>query len=171
MMKKSILLVAIIAIALASCKKEDDVAPAASAQSEPTAVRLDSITLAGFPATDGNGDTWDNSSDPDPFVEVWKSNVLLYSSTSHGNVPPSGVYDMNTASSGAMPITFADGTSMYIKLYDGDGTTNPADFIGQLQISDALEFFYTGDHASGFSDLEVTTGSGITFRLTGTFIY
>ena len=177
MMKKSILLLAMTTIALASCKKEDDPAPSTpAAQSDPTAVRLDSITLVGFPEMNDQGSYWDGGNGtnlPDPFVEVYKDGILLFTSSTQQSADPSGVHTMSMGGSGSLPISFGTGAGLEIELYDDDGdpATNAPDLIGRLQISDALGFFYGGDHASSFSDLQVTGTNNVSFRLTGTFIY
>ena len=178
MMKQSIILFALVALALASCKKEDDtVTPSTpAALTDPTAVRLDSITVIGFPEQNGGGSYWDGgngSNLPDPYVEVYKDNILLFTSGVVASASPTGSHDMSTPGSGARPIPFGEGSDLLIKLYDNDGdpNTNAPDFIGQFTITDALGFFYGGDHAAGFSQLQVTGSNDVTFLLTGTFIY
>ncbi len=175
-MKHPFLLLLCAAITLASCKKEDD-APASPSvptpASDPISVRLDAITLTGFNPTDENGNYWDGSdatNPPDPEVRVYKSNVLLYTSTIATNANPMVHHSMNTAASGALPIGYADGNSLRIELWDHDGGPY-YQYMGQVYISNALSFFYGGDHTAGFTDLQVTGNNGITFLLTGTFIY
>ncbi len=177
MMKKSMFLIPLFALALASCKKEDDPAPTTPATlSDPIAMRLDSITLAGFPEMNDQGSYWDGgdgSNLPDPFVKVYKDNILLFTSATQASASPSGVHDMSSGGTGSLPISFGENAPLKINLYDGDGdpSVNAPDFIGSLEIADPLGFFYGGDHAAGFSELEVTGSNGVTFRLTGTFIY
>lgn len=178
MMRTSISILALCALALSACNKDDDdnPAPAAVQRTEPTAVRLDSITVVSFPEQNDQGSYWDGgdgSNLPEPFVRVYKDGILLFTSTAASSASPTGSHDMSTPSSGALPISYSGGTDLLIKLYDDDGdpNTNAPDFIGQFQVTDALGFFYGGDHAVGFNDLQVTGSNGVTFLLTGTFIY
>ena len=176
MMKRHLLFLTLLAVALVACKKDDDpVAPAPPAvQGDPTAIRLDSITLAGFPALNPQGGFWDGgfgTNLPDPYVEVFKNGILVYTSTVQGDVPHNGIHSMSTGAVGSLPITFGAGTNMMIKVWDNDADPNDPDFIGQLVIDNALDFFYGGDQAAGFSDLPLTGSQDVNFRLTGTFIY
>ena len=178
MMNKSIILFALAALVLASCEKDDDPPTPATpaALTDPVAVRLDSITVVSFPELNDQGSYWDGgngSNLPDIYVEVFKDNILLFTSAAVASANPADSHPVSTPGSGALPINFGEGTNLLIKLYDDDGDpgTNAPDFIGQFYISDALGFFYGGDHAAGFSQLQVTGSNDVTFRLTGTFIY
>ncbi|MCB9171239.1 MAG: hypothetical protein H6594_12910 [Flavobacteriales bacterium] len=177
MMKRSLWMFALAAFALASCKKEETTSPSGSTSpSDPVSFRLETITLTGFDAMNGSGSYWDggNGSNPaDPFVKVYKENVLLFTSTVASSASNTGSYDMSAAASGALPIAYATGTKLEIELWDDDGdpNNNAPDYMGHVVIDDALTFFYGGDHASGFTDLQVTGTNGITFLLTGAFIY
>ncbi|MCB0792105.1 MAG: hypothetical protein H6595_02035 [Flavobacteriales bacterium] len=177
MMKRSLLICALVAFALASCKKDETTSPSGpTSQSDPVSFRLDSITLTGFNAMNGNGSYWDggNGSNPaDPFVNVYKEDVLLFTSTVASSASNTGSYAMSTPASGALPIAYGAGTKLEIALWDDDGdpNNNAPDYMGHVVIDDALTFFYGGDHAAGFTDLQVTGNNGITFLLTGTFVY
>lgn len=176
-MKKPILLFAVSILLITSCSKDDDTTPASTTPlSDPVALRLDSITLSGFAATNSAGSHWDGgngSNKPDVYIEVRKNGILVFTSAVKSSASPTGTHNLNTAQMGSLPITFNQTDDLEVKLYDDDGdpASNAPDYIGKVSINNLLPFFYGGDHSSGFSNTEVSGTANITLKLTGTFVY
>ena len=129
-----------------------------------------------FNEADGSGAYWDGgtgSNPADPFAQVTRDGIVMFTSTYVSSANSSANYDMNTAAGGTLPVAFEEGSEMEVQLWDDDGdpNTNPADYMGQFSTDDALAFFYQGDNATEFTDVEVTGGNGVIFKLSGTFTY
>ncbi|NNC82459.1 MAG: hypothetical protein HKN79_02700 [Flavobacteriales bacterium] len=157
----------------ASCEKEDDEPNNnSSGPDTPIAIQLESIVMTGFEPTDSSGDYWDSSTNPgDPYVEVFKSGALVYTSYQAQNPDHNATYPLNDAASGALPILYTEGESMTIHLQDLDSGT-AYDFMGSIVIDDAMSFFYNGDEAEEFINVPVSTSNGyVDLELSGTILY
>jgi hypothetical protein len=176
-MKNSILLFSLSLLIMTSCSKDDDTSPSSTTPlTDPVALRLDSITVDGFGAQNDAGSYWDGgdgSNKPDIYIEVRKNGILVFTSSPVNGASPTGTHNMNAAQMGVLPISFNETDDFKVDLYDNDGdpAVNAPDFIGRVTINNILPFFYGGDHAAGFSNVEVSGTRDITLKLTGTFIY
>ncbi len=170
---KNSLYILILVFALTSCKK-DDPQPAASssASAHPVSCTLESVVMTGFNPLNYLGEHYDSASNaPDPFIEISKDDVLVYTSVVIGGADNETSYPMNTAATGTLPITFIEGQSMSFRVEDNDSATD-TDFMGIFDIDDMFNFVYSGDQAEEFTDVFVSTQSGnVTFLLSGTFEY
>lgn len=172
---KNLILLCTMLVLFSACQKEEvepDTSSSTSTPSEPTAIQLESITLLGFDATDQNGNYWDSDTNtPDPFVKVFKSGALVFVSTSQTNADPNASYQMNTAESGELPVIYPENTTMQIEVREADGGTF-TQHMGEVHIEDAYNFFYNGDGATEFTNIEITTSNGsVRLMVSGTIVY
>jgi hypothetical protein len=155
-----------------SCEKDDDEPNNNSGPDTPVAIQLESIVMVGFDQTDSNGEYWDSSTNPpDPYVDVFKSGALVYTSNYIPNAGYNTTYSLNSGTSGAIPIVYTSDEYLKITVREGDGGTL-TDYMGQVDIADALNFFYNEDEAEEFVDVEVSTSNGaVRLQLSGSILY
>ncbi|NND94907.1 MAG: hypothetical protein HKN45_08575, partial [Flavobacteriales bacterium] len=103
--------------------------------------------------------------------EVFKSGALVFTSQSIGNADHNATYPMNTATSGALPITYTPNEPLRIVVKEPDSATE-TQYMGQIDIADAMNFFYNGDEADEFMDVAISTSNGsVNFQVSGSFNY
>lgn len=171
-MKNLLYLLGLVFI-FSSCEKdEDEPSNNSSGPDTPISLQLESIFMTGFDETDPNGNYWDSSTNPpDPYVEVFKSGALVFTSQSIGNADHNATYPMNTATSGALPITYTPNEPLRIVVKEPDSATE-TQYMGQIDIADAMNFFYNGDEADEFMDVAISTSNGsVNFQVSGSFNY
>lgn len=171
-MKKSLLLLAMIAV-LSSCSKDEDPvapAPAPVVIETPVTYTISTITLSDFNMTNASGQPWDALPNvgPDPFVQVVNGGTILFASTAAANVTTPGPHDMSTASVGSIPITLNYGSSTKFEVYDNDGN-GFTEFIGQAIMQGS--YLYANDNASQFTDVEIIGTNDVKVLVSGTFSY
>ena len=167
------LYILILLFAVTSCKKDDpEPVVTSSGPMHPVSFTIESVVMTGFNALDNFGDYWDSSTNsPDPFIEIFKSGAIVYSSVSVGGADNETSYPMNTSATGSMPILFSEGESMRLRVWEYDSAPD-IQYMDQLFMDDAYNFFYTGDQAESFTDVFVSTDvSDINFLISGTFEY
>lgn len=125
-------------------------------QVTPDSVFVIEINVTRFPATNIQGQGWDATSDADIFVQIWKNNEQVWSSSMvHQNVTP----DTNYIFIPGTTLALSDPLAQYsIQLYDQDNASED-DYMGGINF-----ISYSDDN--GFPELLILDDGGeVAFEL------
>ena len=124
---KNILFLSIMFVLFFSCSKES---------SNPTQVSITGVTLNSFPVTESNGASWDLTSGPDIYFQIYQGSTLVYEH-------PTYFENINTAQSFtlATPIDLIPSNEYIFQLMDYDNLDDD-DWMGGIS-------FYPYSEGSG----------------------
>lgn len=101
--------------------------PACEQEKTPVKIRVSSITLSSFPATD-NGAGWDLTSGPDVYIEITQGTTLVYQSGYVQNLATVQTYNDI--------VEFSNPQATYsIKVYDYDDGLTADDYMGGINFT------------------------------------
>ncbi len=169
-MKIIAIVCSLAAVLFSSCKKEECEIPVQPESIKtPAAINITSFTLFGFNALKIDGEYWDSATNlPDPFVEFYNDESLVYRSDVIGSANSQAIYELNTPAVGVLPVSLPASSYGTIVLLDSDGT-NVFEEMARIVIQ--ARYFYNSDNAASFENVEIFGNNGLSMRLSGNFIY
>jgi len=133
-----------------------------SKQETPSQIRISSIVITGFPATDENGAGWDLTSGPDIYPVLYKDSEVIYSSSTHypnANPALDYTFDLNPSASLSAP-----NDEYIIRIFDYDDI-DADDYMGGI-------LFTPYSSSNKFpTELNLDAGGSVTLRVSLSYVW